>query len=370
MQRIANRKYENLEGMGGRPSRKINPDPGPCPPFKSDVDKRYHVSDHWHGESIHIGDELNRWLDFRWHQFKMRENSATFSKYTAAVRKNLEQKGLDWAIELQLGRQTKLDEWREYYICEHWNRPALAKKLNREKKELELANERVITFEKNGSVGVPRSVWSKPAAEMIRYDEKISQAQKEVEMAQKRWAVLGMEKSLSTAEKDMLTEQAKEGLKSAQKRLEAERSDEFEQLKKEGERSTAQSNLEICQGKVSCAMTNLKRLDTLLEWIMEQSTELATEYAQSTLESQCNRHRLDEWEKYYVYMRERLKMEQERHANWLQWGLARKQTEAEEARADLLYPQSCERPIRALLKWIEREFPEIAVRHTVFKDVS
>ncbi|KAF2185953.1 hypothetical protein K469DRAFT_687755 [Zopfia rhizophila CBS 207.26] len=37
-------KYQDLKNMGGRPSREINPDPGPCPPWKSVVDKRHSIN--------------------------------------------------------------------------------------------------------------------------------------------------------------------------------------------------------------------------------------------------------------------------------------------------------------------------------------
>ncbi|KAF2191255.1 hypothetical protein K469DRAFT_367718 [Zopfia rhizophila CBS 207.26] len=159
--------------MGGRPSREINPDPGPCPASKSDIDKRYYISDHWHREAGQIEREMKRWLDFRWQQFKMRENSKKFNKYKEAVHNYREEKGIDWAVELQLDRQTKLDEWREYYIYEHRKRRALEKALDRAKRELKPAKERMRKAKRNRSVGVPETVLSKRAAEMVRYREKI-----------------------------------------------------------------------------------------------------------------------------------------------------------------------------------------------------
>ncbi|KAF2259155.1 hypothetical protein CC78DRAFT_83114 [Lojkania enalia] len=274
--------YRDLKDVGGRPSREINPDPGPCPLWKSDIDKRYHVPDHWNGELWRTRDELTRWLDFRWHQFRKRGDPKIFNKYKEAVHKHRQVKDIGWAAELQLGRQTKLDEWWEYYLYEHRKRGALEKELDRAKRELEPAKERMKKAKRNGSVGVPETAFSGRWGELIRYDEKILQAQKEVEMAQKRLDVLWVEESLSTAERNMLTEQAEEELESAQKRLEAEKSDELDQLSKESERETAQSNLAGCQGKVNYANARLEQLDTLLEWIAGQSTEVATEYASSS----------------------------------------------------------------------------------------
>ncbi|KAF2175814.1 hypothetical protein K469DRAFT_52912 [Zopfia rhizophila CBS 207.26] len=91
-----------------------------------------------------------------------------------------------------------------------------------------LAKERIRKAKQNGSVGVSEAVLLKRAADMVRYREKISQAQKEVEMAQKRLEVLRVEELLSTAERNILTKQAEQDLESAQKRLEAEKSDEME----------------------------------------------------------------------------------------------------------------------------------------------
>jgi hypothetical protein len=38
--------YKKLKNISGRPSREINPDPGPYPPSKSDINKEYHVSNY------------------------------------------------------------------------------------------------------------------------------------------------------------------------------------------------------------------------------------------------------------------------------------------------------------------------------------
>ncbi|KAF2189975.1 hypothetical protein K469DRAFT_51217 [Zopfia rhizophila CBS 207.26] len=370
MGRIAEEKYKELKDMGGRPSREINPNPGPCPPWKSDIDKIYHVRDHWGREVGRLRNELARWLDFRWHQFRMRENSKIFNKYREAVHKHRQEKGIDWTVELQLGQQMKLDEWREYCIYEHRKRRALEKELDRAKRELEPVKERMRKAERNGSVGVPETTFSGRWGELIRYKEKISQAQKEVEMTQKRLEALGVEESLSAVARDLLITQAEEDLESAQKTLEAAKSDELEQLNKEAERKHAQEHLAIAQGKVNWANTRLEQLDTLLEWILGQFAEIATEYASSSWGSQQNRDLLDGWERYYVYMRERLQAKQDKDMTWFIQRGWKRGTEAEEARDDLLFPQERVRPLKALLTWIEREFPEIAAKYALFSQGS
>lgn len=362
LRRMADEKYKELKDMGGRPSRAVNPDPGPC--HKSEKDKRYHVSDHWSREAGKFERELNRWLDFRWLQFKKREDSKVSDKYQEAIHKYQGKNRIGWVVELQLDRQTKTDEWKEYYIYEHRKRLPLERELEQAKRELEPREEEMRKAERNGSVGVD---WSSRAEELVRYDEKISRAQKEVDIAQKRLNVLSVEKPPLTVEKDSMITQAEEDLESAQKRLESQKSEELEQLNKEVERTTAQARLRDQQRKVDSVNTRLKRLDTLLEWIAGQFTEIAMEYASSGWESQHNRDLLDGWEKYYVYMCERLQAAQERdaeeEAEWLQHDWLRERTEAEEARDDLRFPQERVRPLKALLAWIERELPEIAAKY-------
>ncbi|KAF2241936.1 hypothetical protein BU26DRAFT_162013 [Trematosphaeria pertusa] len=360
---LADKKYKGLKGMGGRPSREINPDPGPCPPPKSDVDKEYHVRDHWGREHGRLRDEIARWVDFRWHQFKKREDSKIFNKYKEAVHGYQQNKGIDWDVELQLDRQTKLDEWREYYLYEHRKRGALEKELEHRKQKLVSAKERMGEAERNRSVGIHPNALLARWRELIEYKKKISQAQKEVDMAQKRLKVLRVEESRSAVEKDIMIAQAEEDLESAQKSLEAQKSDELDQLKREDQRVRAQEALATAQGNVSCANTRLEQLDTLLEWIAGQFADIATEYVSSSWGGKHNRDLLEGWEKYYAYMRERLQAKQDWQAKFLQYGWTKGRTEAEEARDDWLDPQERIRPIKALLAWIEREFPEIAAQY-------
>jgi len=93
--------------------------------------------------------------------------------------------------------------------------------------------------------------------------------------------------------------------------------------------------------------------------------EIATEYAPSSWGSQHNRDLLKGWGKYYVYMRERFLRAQERDRTML-LRIGREYDEAEQAREDWLYPQDNVRPLKALLAWIERQFPEIAAKYAPF----
>ncbi|KAF2004351.1 hypothetical protein P154DRAFT_616917 [Amniculicola lignicola CBS 123094] len=295
MWQLANKKYNELKEMGSRPSREIDPNPGPCPPSKSYIDKGYHVRDHWGREVGRLRDETARWLDFRWHQFKMRESLVTFMKYKQAVHRYRQKKRISWAVELQLDRQTKLDEWGEYYLYELQKRDPLDKELEQANQELKLAKDRTRQTERNG-----------PA----------------------------------------------EGF--AKRCLKAQKPDTFEQL----------NGAERTQEQQHDVNTRLEQLDALLEWITGQAAKIATEYAHAT---DSGRDVLKGWEKYYAYMRERLQVKQDQEDEWWRRGWTKGRTETEEKRDDLLYPKERVRPIKALLAWIEREFPKIAAQYGIRK---
>jgi hypothetical protein len=349
--------FEDLKNIGGRPSREINPDPGPCPAWKDDIQKKYHSADHWNGERGRTGRELERWLDFRWHQVRMRQDSNKFDKYKDAVYKHQQAKGINWTIELQLDQQTKLDEWWEYYIYEHRKRRALEMKLNQTKKELEPAKKKFEEAKRNGSVGIPDTVFTARISEIIAYDRKILHAQKEVEMAQKRLEVVRVEESISAAERNMWTKQAEDNLESAHKSLEAEQSEELAQLNRESLRSHARQVLASAQGKVNYANTLLRQLDTLLECITGHFAEIAAD-APTSWWGQHNRDLLDGWERYYVYMRERLQEAQKSYATANSW---MRKPDASILQKKI-YLEGKEERFKALWAFVEREFPEIAAK--------
>lgn len=369
VQNIAYREREKLLSIGGR-SREINPDPGPCPDSKPDEDKRYHVSDDWHEEAERTERELEQGLDFRWHQFEMRKDSKIFNKYKEAIDNHREKKGINFGVELQLDRQTKLDEWREYYLYEHRKRLPLERKLEKANRELETRKERMKKAEQNGSMGVPWSILSERGEEFRRYDEKISHAQKQVDRVRKRLEILRVGDLVPTDERDSKMKRVEEDLESAQKSLEAEQSDDLDQLKKEYERRTAQEAVEASERKVDYANLCLARVDTRLQEIAGQFAEIATEYASSGWESQHNRDLLDGWEKYYVYMRERLQATQDHVAELVQEQVdcrmrKRGYDDAPFIQLEKDQAKEKEEEFKALWSWGRREFPEIAAKHSL-----
>jgi len=125
--------------------------------------------------------------------------------------------------------------------------------------------------------------------------------------------------------------------------------------RRETERAHAHTALAIARGKQSFASARLEELNSLLEWIVGQSAEIAG------FGSNCDL--LKGWEKFYVYIRERLQEKEERDAGYRSSGWPVEQTEAEEAMDDMLFPQQRTNPMKALLVWIEREFPQIAAQY-------
>jgi hypothetical protein len=128
-QRIADicSTYQELINIGGRPSAPINHDPGVCDPSKSDVDKAYHVSDHWSIEGKRVEDDYHRWVKFRKYQDHVRIPKL-FGKYIESVRKFLCDERIEWSVQLDRERQTKLDEWKEFYIHERRRHQEIGKK--------------------------------------------------------------------------------------------------------------------------------------------------------------------------------------------------------------------------------------------------
>ncbi|KAF1358570.1 hypothetical protein EJ07DRAFT_179791 [Lizonia empirigonia] len=232
--------------------------------------------------------EIKRWLDFRWHQFKARDNSQEFDGYSIAVNKFYDGQQ---AVELRLSRQTKLDEWREYIFYEHQKHTALEEDLNRAERKLKVADERAREAKYNGLVGMPSASLEVRWGELARYDEKISKAQNWVHIVQKWLEVLKVEESLSPFERETFLPQLEEELGLAQK---AGISHELEQLKKEAEQVLALEALATAQGMVDHAHTRLEYLVTWLHWVSAQVAGMA---AESTLH---------EWEKYYIRMRDKL----------------------------------------------------------------
>jgi hypothetical protein len=114
--------YQRLIDLGGRPSQSIKP-AGPCPPptydamFASYCD---HCAHHWELESVRAMAELEGWKSFLTYRGTAR-TPAKVKSYRSHILKSLRRENISWTIELQLDRQTKLDEWREYYLY-HLNR--------------------------------------------------------------------------------------------------------------------------------------------------------------------------------------------------------------------------------------------------------
>jgi hypothetical protein len=74
-----------------------------------------HCANHWEAEAGRATAELESWIKFLDYRQRMRTPSK-FASYKSHILKYLREESIAWAFELQLDRQSKLDEWREYYL--------------------------------------------------------------------------------------------------------------------------------------------------------------------------------------------------------------------------------------------------------------
>ncbi|KAF2175807.1 hypothetical protein K469DRAFT_683418 [Zopfia rhizophila CBS 207.26] len=83
--------------------------------------------------------------------------------------------------------------------------------------------------------------------------------------------------------------------------------------------------------------------------------------------SQHNRDLLEGWERYYVYMRERLQAEQDRVAGMVQEELKGWVPKHERylLQSEKSLVERKEEQFKALWTWVEREFPEIAAKYVL-----
>ena len=321
--------------MGGRPSREITTDPDLYPTSGLEEDEDHRIRNYWYSESERHRHEIDRWLDFRWDQYTLRKDPKTFNRLGKSALKYLRDKGMDWSVEFKLDRQTKLDEWKEYYIFELGDRPALERKVERAEQEMKRVSELC--------------------------NQKMEKARQEVEVLQKSLEALKADESLEASKKADLISRAEKDLDLMQKRLEAETSDDLERLGKEFERNGRRPYLQGRVEDVAHAKRCLQRLDTLLEWIAAQFPEMCTVYTPSSQESQHDRDLLAGWEGYYTLMREKLQRVRESQAYEQQssfWSSGAMWSESEQAEMERKYPMDHEKTLTTLLKWIEQEFPE------------
>jgi hypothetical protein len=107
--------------MGGRPSGPIQPDPGVCH-LSRKGDKELHVLGHWRGERSRCCLESCRWEKFIEHQKLVRKDLERFLKYVEYLNWYRQRKKIKESLQPQLQRrldqQTKLEEWKEYYLYE------------------------------------------------------------------------------------------------------------------------------------------------------------------------------------------------------------------------------------------------------------
>ena len=204
----------------------------------------------------------------------MRRHPKIFDEYTESVQRYRQEEGVDWTVELKLDRQTKLDEWREYYISKHRKSRALERGLERVRQELEPAQERMREAERNGSVGLHGSALWRHWADLAGYNQRMAEAQTRVGTAQKKVEASRADGSPDSAKRAALIGRTEQDLELARQSLEAEKSARFEQLNKELERDQVQTALQRRSRSVDWAQKRLEEHDALLQWIAGQTAEI------------------------------------------------------------------------------------------------
>ena len=138
-------EYDELVVTGGKPSAPIT-HPRPCGPSERDV-RRWTYE--WSEEVSRVRNEWHHWKTFREHQQQVRASEEHFLQYATMMDNYHEiEVGFPLAIQLclQAEQQSTLDEWKEYYVFEHWS----LQQLEREReirKEMELQNEEQDDFD-------------------------------------------------------------------------------------------------------------------------------------------------------------------------------------------------------------------------------
>lgn len=301
---MRNDVYENykiLRDIGGRASIEITEDFRNCSSLAVEKGKNYLISDYWFNEQTRTRRELEGWLEFRLHQFEIRLDSGMFQNYVEAIHKYQHCNGIVGTIELYLKRQSKVDEWREYYIFVH-------------KKRRKLENE-------------------------------LRQIQREQEVGNKEKDTKGLNRKTGKLMSHVPTEAKK--------------------IIKENEKQKALDILALSQRRIDHTNRRLERLDARLEWIVEQFDTITNEYIPSAWGNQYDNDILRGWKNYILYMYRRLRSAQNEGIlinkgipSWPQ------EIEYSWIQSHNSWVKEKEKQFEALWTWTKLEFPEIASKYS------
>jgi len=166
--------YKDFKETGGRPSRKIDDDPGPCPPLtaknQTHEGECSHCYKHWQSQYLALLPELQAWDAFR--RFRQQSRAPDrFTQYKERVIQQMRQQHMSFELEEKL--QTPLDQWKEFYA--YWlrrisgARRRLAKaqdQLGKLAQSLPNDNEVKVWHDRDGQV------YTEPALGYWRFDEQ------------------------------------------------------------------------------------------------------------------------------------------------------------------------------------------------------
>ena len=279
--------YEKLLQIGGRPSREINPHPGPCPSTKSDIDKEYHELDHWTNEESRIKREVERWQNFRKYQEKARRDTTVFDRYKSRIDDFKRVEEIEWSMDLQLRwqMQSKVVEWLEYYCYEKRKRPHLERQLKlaqqsalseeeglrAKEREVNELGKQLGPLKWNGStIRFANLARIERARLSLGYKDEIKGARDKVRLSRYRLEYIKADGSLALAEKNKLLNVAHKFVRITEKRLEEKQSVELDMLGMEYEIEYHRAALMAARHKLGVAESRLERFESLLRWIEEE----------------------------------------------------------------------------------------------------
>ncbi len=114
--------HDTLVFMGGRPTRTIQRDPGCWDPSEENEEDLWLIR-HYSMEGARFRAELENWQLFRDYQRHIRQDLRTFLRIQKHVDTYWQRKYIEEDLKPQLNirpqMQTKVDEWKEFFFCQH-----------------------------------------------------------------------------------------------------------------------------------------------------------------------------------------------------------------------------------------------------------
>ncbi|KAI9656426.1 MAG: hypothetical protein M1829_000417 [Trizodia sp. TS-e1964] len=250
----------------------------------------------------------------------MRETPESFSNYKETIARHQKNYPISWTMELELHRQTVLDEWKEYYLYQHRKRPSLDQQF---KRLVEKANQKP-GGQNAGPVKLPPNrLLNGLAQEPSGSEDKTLHGKQEPESPHPRPVRLIPERDSTPRLRDFMTSKV-------------------------------------------VVKFDLDKLDDRLNSIMQQIETIGTKCTSSDREDQNHQDIRRGWKSYFTKMRTEHETSQAQlaeyerkkkpHLEMTEWLMS------EEVRTG--------KEFKRLSSWIEREFPEFVLTNSASRQIG